>query len=215
MKIIMLGAPGSGKGTQAEYLIEALQIPKISTGDMLRAAVAAGTSLGRKVKEVMEAGGLVFDEIILALIKERIALQDCLPGFLFDGFPRTIVQAEGLWHTNIDVDYIIEIQVPDLEIIKRLTGRLVHLNSGRIYHTEFNAPKVAGIDDVTGEPLVQREDDRRETVIQRLKVYHDQTEPLITWYQSKNYAGKAKYIQVSGLKKAHEVAQDILNFVLK
>lgn len=205
----MLGAPGSGKGTQAEYLIKRFNIPKISTGDMLRSAIANRTDLGLKVKAVLDAGMLVSDEIILSLIEERIAAPDCAKGFLFDGFPRTIGQAEALYKSGVDVDFIIEIVVPDAEIIKRLTGRLVHVSSGRIYHTEFNPPKSRGIDDYTGEPLVQREDDRKEVVIQRLEVYHKQTAPLISWYQSNNYMGHAKYISVSGLNKADLIAAEI------
>ena len=210
MRIIMLGAPGSGKGTQAEYIVKALQIPKISTGDILRNAIAAGTSLGLKVKAVVKSGGLVSDEIVLALIKERIIAKDCSKGFLFDGFPRTILQAEALFQAGIDVDYIIDINVPDAEIIKRLTGRLMHLSSGRIYHTEFTPPKIAGIDDYTGELLIQRDDDKMEVVRHRLGVYHKQTEPLAAWYQGEHYSGQAKYIQVSGLKKAEDISVEIL-----
>ena len=213
MKIIILGAPGSGKGTQAAYLTRRLEVPKISTGDMLRAVISANTILGKKVKAILASGELVSDDIILALVKERLAAADCERGFLFDGFPRTIVQAEGLWQAGIDVDCIIDINVPDQEIIKRLSGRLVHLSSGRIYHTEFNPPKIAGLDDETGESLVQREDDKKEVVVQRLKVYHEQTEPLAAWYQSENYFGAAKYIQISGLKQVNEIAEDILNCI--
>lgn len=215
MKMIILGAPGSGKGTQAEYLIKSLAVPKISTGDMLRSAISAGTILGQKVKAILAAGELVADDIILALIKERLMAADCERGFLFDGFPRTIPQAEGLWQAGIDIDCIIDINVPDQAIINRLTGRLVHLNSGRIYHTEVKPPKIAGFDDETGEPLVQREDDKEEVVRQRLKVYHEQTEPLAAWYKSDSYLGQAKYIQISGLNSVKEITADILRAITK
>jgi adenylate kinase len=218
MKIIMLGAPGSGKGTQAEYIVEKFKIPKISTGDMLRAAVSANTPLGVQVKAVMDAGKLVSDDIILNLIKERVTKQDCAKGFIFDGFPRTLEQAKSLLKAGIDVDYIIDIQVPDDEIIKRLTGRLVHPSSGRIYHTVFNPPKVAGKDDVTGEPLVQRDDDKEEVVKKRLDIYHQQTEPLSNWYEKNtsegSYSGKAKYIKISGSnKKPQEVSAEIFKYL--
>ncbi len=217
MKIIMLGAPGSGKGTQAEYIVKKYHIPRISTGDMLRAAVKAGTPLGLQVKADMDAGKLVSDEIILSLIKERVASSDCAKGFLFDGFPRTVAQAKGLFQAGIDVDYIIDIQVPDNEIIKRLTGRLVHPDSGRSYHTVFNPPKVADKDDVTGEPLVQRDDDKEDVVKKRLEVYHQQTEPLSNWYQGKTseepYAGKAKYVKISGLKRPQKVSKEIFKYL--
>lgn len=204
-KIILLGAPGSGKGTQAEFLIKKLGIPKISTGDMLRAAVAAKSPLGLQVKADMDAGKLVADDIIMTLIKERVAQPDCAKGFLFDGFPRTIIQAEELAKAGINVDYVIDISVPDDEIIQRLTGRLVHSASGRSYHTTFNPPKVALKDDVTGEALVQRDDDKEEVVKSRLATYHQQTAPLSAWYQ-----GKTKYILVSGAaKNPQEVSQDI------
>lgn len=217
MRIIMLGAPGSGKGTQAEYIIKAYNIPKISTGDMLRAAVAAKTTLGLQVKADMEAGKLIADDIILSLIKERIAAADCANGYIFDGFPRTLTQAQALLTAGIDIDYVIDIQVPDEEIINRLTGRLVHPGSGRIYHTSFNPPKVAGKDDLTGEALVQRDDDKIEVVKQRLAIYHQQTEPLSAWYQGNindsPYTGNAKYLQVSGLIGAKEVANEIAKFL--
>lgn len=209
MKIILLGPPGCGKGTQADLLEKTLQIPKISTGEMLRAAVAEQTPLGQQVKDIMQGGELVDDNIIISLVKHRIALSDCKHGFLFDGLPRTIVQAEKLWHADIDVDYVIEIYVPDAEIIKRLTGRLVHPPSGRTYHTEFFPPKIAGKDDFTGEALQQREDDKLHIVEQRLLVYHAQTAPLTAWYKSDQYTGKAKYVKISGSKSAQEIFIDI------
>jgi adenylate kinase len=182
MKIILLGAPGAGKGTQAKYLTEKFNIPQISTGDMLRAAVKAGSELGLKVKSVMESGGLVTDDIIIALVKERIQQQDCQQGFLFDGFPRTIPQAEALRDAGIGIDVVLEIDVPDDVIVKRLSGRRVHPGSGRVYHVENQPPRQPGIDDVTGEALVQREDDKEETIRKRLQVYHDQTKPLVDFY---------------------------------
>ncbi|MFA5016603.1 MAG: adenylate kinase, partial [Methylobacter sp.] len=179
MRIILLGSPGSGKGTQAQFITEKYAIPQISTGDMLRAAVREGTPLGVEAKKVMDAGGLVSDDIILGLIKERITQADCANGFLLDGFPRTIAQAEGLNEMGVSIDTVIEIVVEDEEIVKRMAGRRVHLQSGRTYHVEFNSPKVEGVDDVTGEPLIQRDDDKEETVRKRLSVYHEQTKPLV------------------------------------
>ncbi len=183
MRIILLGAPGAGKGTQAEYLREIYSIPQISTGDMLRAAVKAGSPLGMQVKSVMESGGLVTDAIIIALIKDRISQPDCAKGFLFDGFPRTIPQAQALVDAGVDIDVVLEIDVPDAEIVRRLSGRRVHPGSGRIYHIENKPPQVAGVDDLTGEALIQREDDKEETVRKRLSVYHDQTKPLVNFYK--------------------------------
>ena len=177
MRVILLGAPGAGKGTQAKLIMEKMGIPQISTGDMLRAAVAAGTALGLKVKDIMASGGLVSDDLIIALVKERITQADCAKGFLFDGFPRTIPQAEAMLRENVQIDRVIEIDVPDQDIIARLSGRRVHESSGRVYHVEHNPPKIAGVDDVTGEPLIQRPDDTEETVRKRLQVYHDQTKP--------------------------------------
>jgi adenylate kinase len=182
MKLILLGPPGAGKGTQAAYISDRYGIPQISTGDMLRAAVAAGTELGRQAKSVMDAGGLVSDEIIIGLVKERIAQDDCAEGFLFDGFPRTLAQAEALRDAGVSIDAVVEIVVPDDEIVKRMSGRRSHPASGRVYHVVFNPPKVEGRDDVTGEPLVQRDDDREETVRQRLQTYHDQTAVLSSFY---------------------------------
>ena len=202
MKLILLGAPGAGKGTQAAFITEKYGIPQISTGDMLRAAVKAGTPLGLEAKKVMDAGQLVSDEIILGLIKERLKQPDCAKGFLFDGFPRTIPQAEALRTQGVDLDYVMEIDVPDEEIIKRMSGRRVHTASGRTYHVVFNPPKVAGKDDVTGEDLIQREDDKEETVRKRLEVYHSQTKPLVAFYSKWAAAGDAKapkYRKIAGV----------------
>ena len=202
MKLILLGAPGAGKGTQAAFITEKYGIPQISTGDMLRAAVKAGTPLGLEAKKVMDAGQLVSDEIILGLIKERLKQPDCAKGFLFDGFPRTIPQAEALRTQGVDLDYVMEIDVPDEEIIKRMSGRRVHTTSGRTYHIVFNPPKVAGKDDVTGEDLIQREDDKEETVRKRLEVYHSQTKPLVDFYSKWAVAGDGKapkYRKIAGV----------------
>ena len=202
MKLILLGAPGAGKGTQAAFITEKYGIPQISTGDMLRAAVKAGTPLGLEAKKVMDAGQLVSDEIILGLIKERLKQPDCAKGFLFDGFPRTIPQAEALRTQGVDLDYVMEIDVPDEEIIKRMSGRRVHTASGRTYHVVFNPPKVAGKDDVTGEDLIQREDDKEETVKKRLEVYHSQTKPLVEFYSkwaAANDAKAPKYRKIAGV----------------
>ncbi len=212
MKIILLGPPGAGKGTQANSIKEKFKIPQISTGDMLRAAVSAGTELGIEAKKVMDAGGLVSDELILGLVKERISEDDCINGYLFDGFPRTIVQAEAMLASSIDVDYVIEIKVEDEPIIKRMSGRRAHLASGRTYHIEFNPPKVEGKDDVTGEDLVQRDDDQEETVKKRLDVYHEQTSPLIKYYTelSNQNDAKIKYVSVNGMQDVQDVTKDIL-----
>ncbi len=183
MRVILLGAPGAGKGTQAQFICEKYEIPQISTGDMLRAAVKAGTELGLKVKEIMETGGLVSDEIIIGLVKERIQQDDCVNGFLFDGFPRTIPQAEAMIEAGVAIDHVIEIHVEDEEIVSRLSGRRVHPASGRVYHVVYNPPKEAGKDDETGEDLVQRDDDQEETVRKRLSIYHEQTEPLVAFYK--------------------------------
>jgi adenylate kinase len=182
MRLILLGAPGAGKGTQAAYICQRFGIPQISTGDMLRAAVKAGTPLGLAAKKVMDSGSLVSDEIIIGLVRERIAQPDCANGFLFDGFPRTIVQADALKKAGIKLDYVLEIDVPDSAIIERMSGRRVHVASGRTYHVRFNPPKVPGVDDVTGEPLIQRVDDEEETVRKRLAVYAAQTRPLVEYY---------------------------------
>lgn len=184
MRVILLGAPGAGKGTQAQFICEKFSIPQISTGDMLRSAVSAGSELGLKVKEIMETGGLVSDEIIIDLVKERIQQDDCENGFLFDGFPRTIPQAEAMLEAGVNIDFVIEIDVADDEIVKRLSGRRVHPGSGRIYHVLYNQPKVEGKDDETGEDLIQRDDDHEDTVRKRLGIYHEQTAPLVNFYQT-------------------------------
>ncbi|OFZ66531.1 MAG: adenylate kinase [Betaproteobacteria bacterium RBG_16_56_24] len=191
MRLILLGAPGAGKGTQANYIKDKFKIPQISTGDMLRAAVKAGTPLGIAAKKIMDAGGLVSDDIIINLVKERIKEADCAKGFLFDGFPRTLPQAEAMKQAGVEIDFVVEIDVADSEIIKRMSGRRVHTASGRTYHIVFNPPKVAGKDDVTGEDLVQRPDDVEETVKKRLSVYHDQTKPLVNYYSSWSKSGGA------------------------
>ena len=211
MKIILLGGPGAGKGTQANYIKERYNIPQISTGDMLRAAVKAGTPLGVEAKKVMDAGGLVSDDIILGLIDERIQEDDCANGFLFDGFPRTLEQAEAL-KLKVAVDAVVEIDVDDDEIIRRMSGRRVHLASGRTYHVVFNPPKVEGKDDETGEDLIQREDDHEETVRKRLDVYHEQTEPLVEYYSSWAEAGSEnapKYIKINGIGQVDEIRDQI------
>ncbi len=211
MKIILLGPPGAGKGTQAQFLIDTFAIPQISTGDMLRAAVKAGTELGLKVKSVMESGGLVTDEIIISLVKERITQDDCTNGFLFDGFPRTIPQAEALIEAGVDIEYVLEIYVPDEEIVKRLSGRRVHPASGRIYHIEHNPPQTLGIDDVTGEALIQREDDKEETVRKRLEVYHQQTLPLVDFYQAlEKQSATVKFAQINGVGNIDQIKKQLL-----
>lgn len=211
MRVILLGAPGAGKGTQATYIKEKFNIPQISTGDMLRAAVKAGTALGLEAKKFMDAGGLVPDEVIIGMIQERIKDADCKDGFLFDGFPRTIPQAEAMKQAGVDIDYVVEIDVPDEEIIKRMSGRRMHLASGRTYHVVFNPPKVAGKDDVTGEDLVQRDDDREETVMKRLEVYHSQTKPLVDYYSNWAQTGdKApKYVKITGVGSVDQIKQQI------
>jgi adenylate kinase len=183
MRLILLGPPGAGKGTQATFIKEAFGIPQISTGDMLRAAVKAGTPLGLAAKQVIDSGALVSDDIIIGLVKERLRESDCANGYLFDGFPRTIPQADAMKDAGVPLDHVLEIEVPDEAIIERMSGRRVHVTSGRTYHVKFNPPRVAGKDDVTGEELVQRDDDREETVRKRLAVYHEQTEPLIAYYK--------------------------------
>ena len=208
MRMILLGAPGAGKGTQAQYITEKYGIPQISTGDMLRAAVKAGTPLGIEAKKVMDAGGLVSDDIIIGLVKERIAESDCANGFLFDGFPRTIPQADALKDAGVALDAVVEIDVADEEIIKRMSGRRVHPGSGRTYHVVFNPPKTEGKDDVTGEDLVQREDDQEETVRARLNVYHDQTKPLIGYYRGwadEDASSAPKYIYVEGVGSVEQI----------
>ena len=208
MKLILLGAPGAGKGTQAAFITQKYGIPQISTGDMLRAAVKAGTPLGLQAKGVMESGGLVSDELIIDLVKERIAQPDCVNGFLFDGFPRTLPQAEAMKQAGVKLDYVLEIDVPFDAIIERMSGRRSHPASGRTYHVKFNPPKAEGRDDLTGEPLVQRDDDKEETVRKRLQVYNDQTRPLVSYYSE--WAGKEpsaapKYRKISGTGSVEEI----------
>jgi len=214
MRIILLGGPGAGKGTQANFIKEKYGIPQISTGDMLRAHVKAGTELGKQAKKIMDEGGLVSDDIIMGMVKERIQEDDCKNGFLFDGFPRTIAQAEALREAGVDIDAVVEIDVPDEEIIKRMSGRRVHLPSGRTYHVIYNPPKVEGKDDVTGEDLIQRDDDKEETVRKRLEVYHEQTEPLIDYYSKWAQSGDArapKYIKVEGIGSVEEIRDKIFS----
>lgn len=202
MRLILLGAPGAGKGTQATFIKEKFNIPQISTGDMLRAAVKAGTPLGIAAKQVMDAGGLVSDDIIIGLVKERLTHADCANGYLFDGFPRTIPQADALKEAGVSLDYVLEIDVPDSAIIERMSGRRVHPGSGRTYHVTFNPPKVANIDDVTGEELIQRDDDKEATVMKRLSVYHEQTEVLVDYYNQwaeSGAPGAPKYRKIAGV----------------
>ena len=208
MKLILLGPPGAGKGTQSTFLTSHFGIPQISTGDMLRAAVKAGTPLGVAAKKVMDSGALVSDDIIIGLVKERLMQPDCARGYLFDGFPRTIPQAEAMRDANVAIDYVLEIDVPAGEIILRMSGRRVHLASGRTYHVKFNPPKVEGKDDVTGEPLVQRDDDREETVKKRLDVYQAQTRPLVDFYGhwgASGTAGAPRYRKISGLGSVEDI----------
>lgn len=212
MRLILLGAPGAGKGTQANYIKERYQIPQISTGDMLRAAVKEGTELGKKAKEYMDSGQLLPDDIIIGIVKDRIASPDCEKGFLFDGFPRTIPQADAMKEAGVSIDAVVDVDVPDEEIIKRLGGRRVHPDSGRTYHIVFNPPKVEGKDDVTGEPLIQRDDDKEETVKKRLDVYHSQTKPLIGYYKKWESTGEAnapRYIRVEGVGSVDRIRDAI------
>lgn len=210
MRLILLGGPGAGKGTQADFICARYSIPKISTGDMLRAAVAAGTPLGKEAKQIMESGGLVSDEIILGLVGERIQDPDCVNGFLFDGFPRTIPQADGLVDAGVSVDRVIEIAVDDEEIVKRMSGRRVHPASGRTYHVIFNPPDNEGLDNDTNEPLVQREDDKEDTVRERLRVYHEQTEPLVAYYQSQaTKDSTVAFERVDGVGTVDEIKERI------
>ena len=214
MRLILLGAPGAGKGTQATFLCQKYAIPQVSTGDMLRAAVKAGTPLGMAAKKVMDAGALVSDDIIIGLVKERIAQPDCANGFLFDGFPRTIAQADAMKHAGVKLDAVLEIDVPDEAIVERMSGRRAHLPSGRTYHVKFNPPKVAGIDDVSGEPLVQRADDSEQTVKKRLEVYHAQTRPLVDYYANWAASGDAaapRYRQIKGTGSVDEITQRALD----
>jgi adenylate kinase len=212
MRLILLGAPGAGKGTQAAHITEKYGIPQISTGDMLRAAVKAGTPMGLEAKKFMDAGALVPDEVIIGLVKERIRQADAAKGFLFDGFPRTIPQADAMKAAGVNLDYVIEVDVEDAEIIKRLSGRRVHVGSGRTYHTVFNPPKVAGKDDVTGEDLIQREDDKEATIKKRLEVYHSQTKPLVDYYSkwaASGAPGAPKYAKVAGVGSMESIRDRI------
>ncbi len=212
MRVILLGGPGAGKGTQANFIKEKFNIPQISTGDMLRAAVKAGTPLGLQAKKIMDEGGLVSDDIILGLVQDRINEPDCAAGFLFDGFPRTIPQAEAMKAQGVEIDYVVEIVVNDAEIVKRMGGRRAHLASGRTYHIVYNPPKTEGKDDVTGEPLIQRDDDKEETVKNRLAVYHSQTEPLVEYYSDWGESGddKApKYIRIDGIGGVDDIRDRI------
>jgi adenylate kinase len=209
--VILLGAPGAGKGTQAKFITEKFGIPQISTGDMLRAAVKAGTELGIKAKSVMDSGGLVSDDLIIALVQERIAQADCANGFLFDGFPRTIPQADALVNAGVTLDHVVEIAVDDEAIVQRIAGRRVHEASGRVYHVVYNPPKVEGKDDATGDELVQRKDDTEETVRHRLSVYHSQTEPLIKFYQELSAdKGKPKFTHIEGVGSVDDITAKVL-----
>jgi len=212
MRIILLGAPGAGKGTQAAFICDMFSIPKISTGDMLRQAVADQTPLGKKMASIMNAGQLVPDDMVVAMVIQRLGQSDCRNGYLLDGFPRTLSQAEALLAANIPIDCVLEIRVPDEDIIQRLSGRWIHPASGRVYHVVFNPPLQLGKDDITGEPLIQREDDREETVLKRLKVYHQQTQPLIEWYQQLEKTagpGVPKFRKVLGLGTVQEIRDSI------
>ena len=214
MRVILLGGPGAGKGTQAGFIKDHFNIPQISTGDMLRAHVKAGTDLGKAAKKIMDEGGLVSDDIIMGMVKERIAEDDCTNGFLFDGFPRTLAQADALRDGGVFVDAVVEIDVPDEEIIRRMSGRRVHLASGRTYHVVFNPPKDEGKDDATGEPLIQRDDDKEETVRARLKIYHDQTEPLIAYYSDwaeRGGEGAPRYVKVDGIGGVTAIRDTIIS----
>jgi adenylate kinase len=210
MRLILLGAPGAGKGTQANYIKEKYNIPQISTGDMLRAAIKAGTELGLAAKKVMDAGQLVSDDIIIGLVKERLKDADCANGYLFDGFPRTIAQADAMKESGVNIDYVLEIDVPDEMIVERMTGRRTHQPSGRVYHVKFNPPKTDCVDDVTGEPLVQRDDDKEETVKKRLMVYHTQTEVLLGYYNKwaqSGLPGAPKYRRISGVGPVDQIRE--------
>jgi adenylate kinase len=218
MKIILLGPPGAGKGTQAAFIRETFGIPQISTGDMLRAAVAAGTPLGLAAKRIMDAGDLVSDELILGLVRDRVTRDDCSNGYLFDGFPRTIAQAEGMRTAGIGVDYVVELQVEDEEIVRRMSGRRIHPASGRTYHVVFNPPRTEGVDDVTGEPLIQRDDDSEETVRKRLQVYHSQTAPLIEYYTTWRKSGDPqapRHVGIRGTGTVDEIKKSILDALKK
>ncbi len=212
MRLILLGAPGAGKGTQAQFITEKYHIPQISTGDMLRAAVKAGTPLGIQAKAIMDSGGLVSDDIIIGLVKERVKQEDCRQGYLLDGFPRTIPQADAMKANNIDVDYVVEIDVEDEEIVHRLAGRRVHPGSGRVYHVDYNPPEEPDKDDETGEALIQRDDDQEETIRKRLAVYHDQTKPLVEYYSSWANSGDPKapkYVKIAGVGSMTDIRDAI------
>jgi len=213
MRIILLGAPGAGKGTQAQFLMSKYGIPQISTGDMLRAAIKAGTELGLAAKQVMDAGQLVSDDIIIGLVKERIAEPDCSKGFLLDGFPRTIPQADAMKDKGIVIDHVIEFDVPDDVIVERMAGRRVHPASGRVYHISYNPPKVTGKDDVTGEELVIRPDDVEETVRKRLAIYHEQTKPLVGYYRAEADAGRTHYHHIDGTKAVEAVTSELVSLL--
>ncbi|WP_040975584.1 adenylate kinase [Necropsobacter massiliensis] len=209
MKIILLGAPGAGKGTQAQFIMNKFGIPQISTGDMLRAAIKAGSELGKQAKVLMDAGQLVPDDLIIALVRERVAQPDCRKGFLLDGFPRTIPQADALKSAGIAIDYVLEFDVPDEVIVERMSGRRVHQASGRSYHIVYNPPKVEGKDDITGEDLIIRADDKPETVQDRLKVYHHTTQPLVDYYQAEAKAGNTQYFRLDGTQKVEQVSAEL------
>lgn len=215
MRIILLGAPGAGKGTQAQFLMNTFGIPQISTGDMLRSAIKSGSELGKKAKQVMDAGQLVSDDIIIELVKERIAEPDCQNGFLLDGFPRTIPQADAMRDNGIEIDYVLEFDVPDEIIVDRMSGRRVHPGSGRVYHVEHNPPKVEGKDDETGEDLVVRPDDQEQTVRKRLSVYHEQTEPLVEYYQKLSGEGKTEYHKIDGTQPVERVSEQLGDLLRK
>lgn len=211
MKVLLLGTPGAGKGTQAQFITAAFNIPQISTGDMLRAAIKAGTPLGLEAKKIIDEGGLVRDDIIIGMVKERIAQDDCQNGFLFDGFPRTLAQAQAMIDAGVDLDAVVEIDVPDEVIVNRMSGRRVHLPSGRTYHVTFNPPKTEGKDDVTGEDLIQRDDDKEEVVKKRLAVYHEQTAVLIGFYSQLTGDNAPKYIKVDGTQAVETVKAEVLS----
>lgn len=213
MRIILLGAPGAGKGTQAQFIKERYAIPQISTGDMLRSAVKSGSALGQQAKHLMDAGKLVTDELVIALVKERVTASDCHNGFLLDGFPRTIPQADAMQQAGIEVDYVLEFAVPDKIIVERIVGRQIHAPSGRVYHIKFNPPQVMGQDDVTGEALTTRKDDQEVTVLQRLQEYHHMTEPLINYYQQQAQTGTPRYVKIDGTQPV-AVVRDELQVIL-
>ncbi|WP_392558547.1 adenylate kinase [Orbus mooreae] len=213
MRIILLGAPGAGKGTQAQFIMQQYGIPQISTGDMLRAAVKAGTTLGLQAKELMDAGKLVTDELVIALVQERIAQEDCKNGFLLDGFPRTVPQADAMKTAGIKVDYVLEFDVPDEVIVDRMSGRRVHAASGRVYHLRYNPPKNEGIDDITGEELTIRKDDSAEIVTKRLVEYHQLTKPLINYYQHEAKLGNTKYFKIDGTQPVPAVTKELLSIL--